>query len=202
MREKPLLPDCGWRPSLVPSERKRESQKGAWRFLGWGQIFSQSGAGLVHLYHGTFCWCLEISSRLNIENRSAPSVRRCVWWGEPWNGFDTPLFREPPGSCDEPAVTAWAGFPSLRLREDLWAYQNVHQNVRKIEESEGKMTSFSIDPTVCDLIFEQTNGHVGAIRTFLFHGYILTWLFITCFVAGWSCSNRRRAIPSANIAVW
>ena len=153
-------------------------------------------------YHETFCWCLEISSRLNIENQSAPSVRRCVWWGEPWIGFDTPLFREPPGSCDEPAVTAWAGFPSLRLREDLWAYQNVHQNVRKIEESEGKMTSFSIDPTVCDLIFEQTNGHVGAIRTFLFHGYILTWLFITCFVAGWSCSNRRRAIPSTNIAVW
>jgi len=108
-------------------------------------------------YHETFCWCLEISSRLNIENRSAPSVRRCVWWGEPWIGFDTPLFRGPHG-------LGWVSFASIARRP-----MSLSKRYAKIEESESKMTSFSIDPTVCDLIFEQTNGHVGAIRTFLFH---------------------------------
>jgi hypothetical protein len=39
----------------------------------------------------------------------------------------------------------------------------------KIKASEGKMTSFSTDPSVRDLIFEETNGHVGVIRTFLYH---------------------------------
>ncbi len=39
----------------------------------------------------------------------------------------------------------------------------------KIKALEGKMTSFSTDPAVRDLIFQETNGHVGAIRTFLFH---------------------------------
>ena len=39
----------------------------------------------------------------------------------------------------------------------------------KIKASEGKITSFSTDPLVCDLIFNETKGHVGAIRAFLSH---------------------------------
>ena len=37
-----------------------------------------------------------------------------------------------------------------------------------IKNSESKM-SFSLDPDVRDLIFDDSNGHVGVIRTFLFH---------------------------------
>jgi hypothetical protein len=38
-----------------------------------------------------------------------------------------------------------------------------------IQNKAGKRISFAHDGRVHDLIFGQTNGHVGAIRTFLFH---------------------------------
>jgi hypothetical protein len=39
----------------------------------------------------------------------------------------------------------------------------------KLKEGDGKLSSFADDQGVCDLIFKETNGHVGAIHSFLLH---------------------------------
>jgi hypothetical protein len=50
--------------------------------------------------------------------------------------------------------------------------EKTHQLIKKyaeIMESEGKKTSFSLHSDILDLIFNETNGHVGVLRTLLFH---------------------------------
>lgn len=50
--------------------------------------------------------------------------------------------------------------------------QDLITKYTKIKALEGKITSFSTDPEVRDLIFEKTNGHVGAVCTLLFHAFL------------------------------
>ena len=59
------------------------------------------------------------------------------------------------------------GLNFLRLDRD-----KAHEMIKKfvsIKSSESKRISFSLDPDVCDLLFDDSNGHVGAIRTILLH---------------------------------
>ena len=53
-------------------------------------------------------------------------------------------------------------FDSVRTSELITKYT-------KLKEGDGKPSSFADDQGVCDLIFKETNGHVGAIRSFLLH---------------------------------
>lgn len=53
------------------------------------------------------------------------------------------------------------------LRLDLEMTNALIAKVVEIKKLEGKKMTFGAD--VCELIYEETNGHVGAVRTLLFH---------------------------------
>ncbi len=59
------------------------------------------------------------------------------------------------------------GLNVLRLDRDKT--NEVITKFVDIKNSEGKMTPFSLNSDVRDLIFNHSNGHVGVIRTLLFH---------------------------------
>jgi len=55
------------------------------------------------------------------------------------------------------------------LRFDSARTSQLITKFTKLKEEDGKPSSFADDQGVCDLIFKETNGHVGAIRSFLHH---------------------------------
>ena len=55
------------------------------------------------------------------------------------------------------------------LRFDSARTYQLITKFTKLKEVDGKLSSFANDQGVCDLIFKETNGHVGAIRSFLLH---------------------------------